>query len=1046
MDQPPLLDTNNFDQFLLQSIVLDRMEEGVCVTDEDGYILLTNVAEDSMFGYDPGELKGKHVMAQNAYPPEENKRLVNAVIDELKQKGKWSGEWHNRKKDGTEFYTHSFITRVAVAGKSLIVCVQRNLTDERNDKEKLAYRTALLEAQNEAIPDAILIVDTEGTMLSFNHHFKTVWNIPQEIIDRNDDDAALQFAMTQLKDPQQFINRVNYCYEHPDEKAYEEIHFIDGRIIERFGNAVTGADGKRYGWAWYFRDITERKRIEQDLQNAKEQLELTFNNIPAGVYLIGKSGDMVYVNDRGARVYGDFTPADLLAEKDLPALFKKADHLFERYDENGNHFGGHNSPAYISLTTGLPSQTVLKQINRITREEQWHYVQGAPLYDKDGKVSMVLVTSTDITIQKLAESKIRESEERFRSLANSIPQLAWMTDCKGSIYWYNQRWYDYTGTTFEAMKGWGWASVHHPGLVEKIKTDFANAIEKGVPYEDTFLLKSKEGIYRWFLTRAVPVRNADGEIVQWFGTNTDVSEQRETEEALKRIKEQLELTFKNVPSAIYHFDKAGKILFLNEKGARQLGYKSVDEVLAERDVFSLNQKLHETFTVLDEEGKPFKIEKSTTTTTLKTGRFSELVSQFINRKTGDSFWTLSRSSPLFDENGELAIVLTTSTDITHQKNSEQIIRHSEEKFRTLAETLPQLVWITDKNGVQEYASSRWKEYTGLEPEGADTWQQVVNTEDMPLIAKAWMESIETGEHYQSEARLKNKEGAYRWHFVQGEPIRNEDGKIIKWIGAFTDIHDQKTLAEKLEKLVAERTHELERSNEDLQQFAHVASHDLKEPVRKIRTFGSRLSSEFANELPEKAKNYIEKMEGGAKRIYDMIDGVLLYSSFSSTEVAISQVDLNEIITNIKSDLEILIQQKEATIVCDKLPVITGFPILLHQLFYNLVNNSLKFSKSNSKPFIQITSQIKSPVFEKKEEPARSYAYINITDNGIGFDQSEAKKIFKTFSRLNPKDKYEGTGLGLALCKKIAERHGGFIEAEATEGEGATFTVVLPVED
>ena len=246
MDQPNLLENkNNLDQFLLQSLVFDRMEEGVSVSDEDGYILLTNAAEDRMFGYESGELKGKHVLAQNAYTPEENKRIVDAVIDELKQKGNWSGEWHNRKKDGTEFYTHSFITLVTIAGKSLFLCVQRDITNERNDKEKLAYRTALLEAQNEAIPDAILVVDTKGSMLSFNHHFKTVWNIPQEIIDRKDDAAALKFAMTQLKDPQHFINRVNYCYEHPDEKAFEEVHFIDGRIIERFGNVVTGADGKR---------------------------------------------------------------------------------------------------------------------------------------------------------------------------------------------------------------------------------------------------------------------------------------------------------------------------------------------------------------------------------------------------------------------------------------------------------------------------------------------------------------------------------------------------------------------------------------------------------------------------------------------------------------------------------------------------------------------------------------------------------------------------------------------------------------------------------
>jgi PAS domain S-box-containing protein len=297
------------------------MDEGVSVSDENGIILLTNPAEDAMFGYDAEELIGKHVMVQNAYEPEENARIVNDVIIELKQKGFWTGEWRNRKKDGTDFYTHSFITSLIINEKTFFVCVQRDITWEKNDKEKLAYRTALLEAQNEAIPDAILVVDMKGNMLSFNQHFVTLWKIPVDIINRKDDAAALQFAMTQLVDPEEFIEQVNYYYNHPTKKAREEIYFKDGRIIERYGNAVAGTEGKLYGWAWYFRDITERKKIEQDLKKTKEQLELTFKNIPAGIYLINHKGEIIYVNEKGAKVYGDFTPEDLLAEKNLPALF-----------------------------------------------------------------------------------------------------------------------------------------------------------------------------------------------------------------------------------------------------------------------------------------------------------------------------------------------------------------------------------------------------------------------------------------------------------------------------------------------------------------------------------------------------------------------------------------------------------------------------------------------------------------------------------------------------------------------------------------------------
>ncbi len=366
-------------------------------------------------------------------------------------------------------------------------------------------------------------------------------------------------------------------------------------------------------------------------------------------------------------------------------------------------------------------------------------------------------------------------------------------------------------------------------------------------------------------------------------------------------------------------------------------------------------------------------------------------------------------------------------------------------FALLLKPSQQLIWITDDKGVQEYASKRWEEYTGLEPKDETTWNKMIHPDDAAGISSTWMNCIQTGETYHAEVRLRNKNGDYHWHFVQAEPIKTEEGKILKWIGSFTDINDQKTISEKLEKLVTERTKALERSNEDLQQFAHVASHDLKEPVRKLKTFSSRLNHEFGELLPEKAKTYIDKMEKAADRMYTMIDGVLFYSSFSAMEQVSEKVDLNDVFKNIEADLEIVIQQKQAGIRFSDLPVIEGSPVLMHQLFYNLVNNSLKFSRENVPPLIEITTKLLATLNKSEGVfPREDYVQIFIKDNGIGFNQSNASKIFKTFSRLNSKDKYEGTGLGLSLCKKIVERHGGSIEAEGKENEGSIFKITIPV--
>ena len=391
--------------------------------------------------------------------------------------------------------------------------------------------------------------------------------------------------------------------------------------------------------------------------------------------------------------------------------------------------------------------------------------------------------------------------------------------------------------------------------------------------------------------------------------------------------------------------------------------------------------------------------------------------------------------PWYDLRNQIQGVMTFAIEVTEAVKSRKKIEESEEQFRTLAETLPQLVWMGDASGAQLYASSNWKEYTGLEAV-PQTWNQIVHPDDLAHINSAWDHSRSTGEPYKIEVRLKSKTGEYRWFYGQALPIYSREGEIINWIGAFTDIHDQKETELNLEELVSERTLELQRSNEDLQQFAHVASHDLKEPLRKIKTFLNRLVTEYGSNIPGKGQNYIERIQSAADRMDSMINGVLTYSSIAASDQQIEKVDLNEVLNNVVTDLELLIQQKQATIRLGELPAVEGASVLFYQLFYNLINNSLKFSRKDMTAIITVRW---APM--KGSERIK----IELEDNGIGFEQQYADRIFETFSRLHSKDQYEGTGLGLALCKKIVLRHGGDIYATSREGDGSTFTIVLPVQ-
>jgi PAS domain S-box-containing protein len=314
---------------------------------------------------------------------------------------------------------------------------------------------------------------------------------------------------------------------------------------------------------------------------------------------------------------------------------------------------------------------------------------------------------------------------------------------------------------------------------------------------------------------------------------------------------------------------------------------------------------------------------------------------------------------------------------------------------------------------------------------------IIIPEDKVRVQQKRDEAIAHHEPYHIEYRISLPNGDIRWVLVSGKVIYDELDQPLKIIGVTKDISDQKSFNIELEKKVRERTHELQQSTDDLQQFSQVTRQDLKEPVRKVKTYTTRLKEEFASVLSEKGMAYLDKVESASNRMFSMIENVLHYSSSSISERLAEQVDLNTIIDNIESDIELLIQQKNGSLEKSKLPVIEGSNVLVYQLFYNLINNSFKFSKKDLKAVVSISSSI-------VKRDAAEFVKITIKDNGIGFDKKQIPKLFTAFSRLHPADKYEGSGLGLALCKRIVEQHGGSIVADGKENEGAVFTVLLPI--
>lgn len=302
----------------------------------------------------------------------------------------------------------------------------------------------------------------------------------------------------------------------------------------------------------------------------------------------------------------------------------------------------------------------------------------------------------------------------------------------------------------------------------------------------------------------------------------------------------------------------------------------------------------------------------------------------------------------------------------------------------------------------------------------------------PGFTGQYIQVIEAGKPAEFETLYKRGQ-VERWLLVS--LARLNDGITV----SFHDISQLKKFEEELKEKISD----LEHSNAELEQYAYVASHDLQEPLRKIRSFGSLLQDTQGYKLDEKGRQQLEKMMHSAERMSSLIKDILSFSSLKK-QSDFTQVDLNQILKNVLQDLDLLITQKNAIIKSETLPSIEAIPLQMTQLFYNLINNSLKFSKENIPPLINISCKALNG--SKKAtgylKPATCYE-ITISDNGIGFGQDYQEQIFGLFKRLNDRYSYPGSGIGLALCKKVVENHNGSIKAKGKESEGAVFYIYLP---
>jgi PAS domain S-box-containing protein len=515
------------------------------------------------------------------------------------------------------------------------------------------------------------------------------------------------------------------------------------------------------------------------------------------------------------------------------------------------------------------------------------------------------------------------------------------------------------------------------------------------------------------------------EHIQYLKTLFEAGENRET------FDEKIADFF---PAIIYIYDVDTKhISFLNKKVHDFLGFSHEDiggdlnELIFKEDIELVRRELDKFYTLQNDE--------------------SYCYSCRLNHKKG--YWRYFRTHGSVirrTENGLPASFLFIAQDITDaQKNEEEIkavrslIEETEELLQlgswtyTIADQ--KITWTKGLYQLFEY------EQDDLPAITYDFYVDLVSAEDLASFELALQNAIRTNSGFEHEYQVKTKTGVIKIVSTKAKVVTDASGNPLKVVGITRDVTRLRNFERDRERSIRE----LNRSNKELEEFAYIASHDLQEPIRKISTFGERLKAKFSDRLGTDGSLYLERIMASAENMRMLIDNLLEFSRTTRSSHAFEWINLQDVITAVKTDLELKIEETNATIITTAMPRLEAVASEMKQLFNNLLSNAIKFRKSALAPIIKITGT-KTTKSEKEEHHLpvdKEFFKIQVNDNGIGFEEEYADRIFQIFQRLHGKAEYPGSGIGLAICKKIVDNHNGIMYAESKPGSGATFVVILP---
>lgn len=1060
-----------------QADFLENGSIGLHWVNSDGQILWANQAELDLTGYSKEEYIGQSITKFHA-----DQEVIDDILRRLKAK-ETLHDYEARLvcKDGSIKYV-SINSNVFWQDEQFIHtrCFTRDISDayrqatqRKQAEEKLQRSEEFLQRIIKSSPDCIKVLDLEGRLLYISVGGQ---------------------ALLEIDDLSSFINLewVNFWQETYNQAARSALETAKAGGTGKFQGYCPTAKGTPKWWEVVVtplldaegkpekllsvsRDISERKQAEEALRESEQQLKLALQTAKLGSWQLDLQTGELSSSDQCKANFG------LPSETEL-----SYDALFERIHPEDR--------AYVrkSVNLALEQHTDYEVEYRNIWQDgsvHWLLARGRGIYRSDGSSARVIGVTLDITERKQAEKKLQQIITLQRAILESANYTIISTSIDGTILTFNtaaEQWLGYTAaeivgkTTPIIIHDWDEVVQRSQELSQEmgvhIEPGFEVFVTKarcGEPDEQEWSYIRKDGSRLSVLLSVTRLVDAEGNITGFLGIGSDITERKLAEKKLAESENLLSSIIESEPECVKLLAADGTLLRINPAGLAMIEADSPDQVLGQQ-IYPLVHPQH-------------RLAFEALTASVFQGERAALEYEIVGIR-GTQRWLETHAVPLSNAEDEIIALLGVTRDITERKLAadqlerqnkrsqlfaditlkirqslqiEEILQTTVTEVQKLLQADRVLIFRLWPNGngqiVTEAVVPEWPSVVGQhitdEYFGSEYLQKYrqgriytiddIEKANVPLCLIEFMQQFGVKAKLVMPVLLKEE--------VWGLLIAHQCSNLRKWttseIELLQQLADQIGIALAQAQLLEQETRqrqELTRSNEELQQFASIASHDLQEPLRKIQAFGNRLKEKYSEELTDQGRDYLERMQNAAQRMQALIEDLLILSRITTKAQPFVAVNLAQVTQEVLSDLEVLLQQTEGRVEVGELPTINADPLQMRQLLQNLIGNALKFHRDEELPIVKIDAQFFGDQQPIEEASSANICQITVEDNGIGFDEKYLDRIFNVFQRLHGRSQYQGTGMGLAICRKIVERHGGSITAESKQGRGTKFIVTLPI--